>query len=148
MVACVEEMKGECYVIKCRDWYMPVQREGNEVSMKIEALEWWRSTAEEHHTCQWKRSSPAGPALHEVGGSFWRSCNGSGKRRCERSEIEGRRKIERHRGRRITLFLLLMKARSYVDKWTIRITRCTLTSNSRWMRLLAIWFTRNQAFFL
>jgi len=28
----------------------------------------------ERHTCQWKRSSPAGPALHEVGGSFCRSC--------------------------------------------------------------------------
>jgi hypothetical protein len=28
-----------------------------------------------HHTCQWKRSSPAGPALQLVGGSFWRSCD-------------------------------------------------------------------------
>lgn len=30
---------------------------------------------EGHHgrTCQWKRSSPAGPALQDVGGSFWRS---------------------------------------------------------------------------
>lgn len=26
-------------------------------------------------TCQWKRSSPAGPAEHDVGGSFWRSCS-------------------------------------------------------------------------
>jgi len=25
-------------------------------------------------TCQWKRSSPAGPALQEVGGSFCKSC--------------------------------------------------------------------------
>ena len=28
--------------------------------------------------CQWNRSSPAGPALHEVGGSFWRSCSAQG----------------------------------------------------------------------
>ena len=26
-------------------------------------------------TCQWKRSSPAGPAEQDVGGSFWRSCS-------------------------------------------------------------------------
>ena len=32
-------------------------------------------------TCQWKRSSPSGPALQDVGGSFCRSCSKEG--RCE-----------------------------------------------------------------
>ena len=32
-------------------------------------------------TCQWNRSSPVGPALHDVGGSFWRSCRRAGQSR-------------------------------------------------------------------
>ena len=32
-------------------------------------------------TCQWNRSSPAGPAEHDVGGSFCRSCSSCGGRK-------------------------------------------------------------------
>lgn len=37
-------------------------------------------------TCQWNRSSPAGPAEHDVGGSFCRSCSscgGEGRKTCQ-----------------------------------------------------------------
>lgn len=87
--------------------------------------------AVERRTCQRKRSSPAGPALQEVGGSFWRSCTAQGAHGALRCTFAAARRNAPARAaqrRRATLPLRRLRLLPLPGALAAAVAACRATS--------------------